>query len=259
MNIINKLKEILEASPYIPSVNIDYAENTMGNFGLYSAGEALIKETITGNKTYNANFVLYFCSNSEDDFNRINNTGLINKICSYLNEVYYEDIKENNEKIGTINNILCSNGMLFNVPGSVNDGYIYQIQIKLTYTEYPADVTTEAVPGDEQPEVPPEEQPETPQIPILTVDGYDIHGLDDSFDEVVYFKGSGEYGWSSDDIRPLEYFKEHGIRCCAVIRRRGDVGYYLGSPELDYFDESDTNYMPPAPFDVWLPLPDYIN
>lgn len=140
MNIVEELKDILEQSPYISSVNIDFSENKVGTFGLYSTGESLIKTSVTGKKTFINNFVLYFCSDSYDDINRINNSELIKNISNYLSEIWHKkiiDTVDNTEMIvGEIENISCSNGMFFEVPTSVNNGYTYQIQIKLRYTNF---------------------------------------------------------------------------------------------------------------------------
>lgn len=135
--IIDTIKSLLEASTYITNVNIDYTENTIGNFGLYNTGNALVSESITGIKTYRSNYVLYFFSNSEDDLNRINNTNLIQKICDYLEKQENIEITGENGENGVICSFVCSNGMLFNVPGSIYEGYTYQIQIQVTYKIFP--------------------------------------------------------------------------------------------------------------------------
>ena len=119
--IINTIKNILEASNYISNVNIDYTENTIGNFGLYNSGNALVGESITGIKKYRSNYVLYFCSNSEDDLNRINNSNLIDNICDYLSKQENIEITEDGNTLGVISSFVCSNGMVFNVPGSISD------------------------------------------------------------------------------------------------------------------------------------------
>jgi hypothetical protein len=135
MNIINNLKSLLINSGYInDDIAIDYTENTTGKFGLFNSGESLQRNFIDGGKEYLGQFILYFFDNSYDDLSRVQNLQLIKNICDYLEgirDVIIED--SNNVNIGYIKNITTNNGALYNIPGSPNDGYAYQIQIDIIY------------------------------------------------------------------------------------------------------------------------------
>lgn len=176
MNITNYLKDILTGFSEIESVNIDYAENvtiddsSADNFGLYSNGESLIKESITGKKEYRDNSVLYMNKISDSDENRLNNLKTLNAISEKLRAIRNYALTENGEEIGIIDSISCSNGMLFSVPGSVYEGYIYQLQIQVYYTVYPhynSDPAPEPDPDPDPDPEPPDPPEEFHQLTVL--------------------------------------------------------------------------------------------
>ncbi len=171
MNITEILKEILTGFTEIDSVNIDYTVNTNSNFGLYSSGENLIREFITGKKEYENNFVLYMFKESETDEQRIQNISLLNSVSAQLRNIRNYALIDNNEAVGYIESISCGNGMLFAVPGSIYEGYSYQLQIKVNYIiTAPELILTISEPEPPTPPEPPE--PPEPEHP-LTVATYE--------------------------------------------------------------------------------------
>lgn len=137
MTMTEYFQKLLTSSGLIPSIDIDYAENTLGNFGLYSTGHNLSKRYINGDSQYVSNFIIYFHALSEDNTDRLENQALIEKLCEYSQQQRRKPIiNEDNENIGRIDNIVCSNGMLINVPNSIYDGYTYQLQVQITYTMF---------------------------------------------------------------------------------------------------------------------------
>lgn len=193
MNITEILKEILTGFTEIDSVNIDYTVNTNSNFGLYSSGENLIREFITGKKEYENNFVLYMFKESETDEQRIQNISLLNSVSAQLRNIRNYALIDNNEAVGYIESISCGNGMVFAVPGSIYEGYSYQLQIKVNYIiTAPELILTISEPEPPTPPEPPEPpEPEhaltraTYKNGVFTVDGLCTFTYLDTYGRII--------------------------------------------------------------------------
>ena len=139
MNIIEVLQSALETFPKINDLHIDYNENAPDNFGLYPTGDRLITQDIIGNQKRNHNFILYADFLSFNDYLRLQNSSTLLELHYWLE--HYADGQEvtaiigENEYIGELTKITCSNGMLFSIPdGNLNTAVRYTLQIAVEYT-----------------------------------------------------------------------------------------------------------------------------
>ncbi len=142
MNIIELVKNIVLQFPKINEIcndiHVDFTEAEPTNYGLSSSGDRLLSEDICGNQTRQHNFVLYAVYQSLNDYDRINNSGVL------LELSYWLESNVNNQRItvlvgeNTLNGYLtlltCSNGMLFSIPNeNFNTGVRYQLNIAAEY------------------------------------------------------------------------------------------------------------------------------
>lgn len=139
MNIIEVLQSALETFPNINDLHIDYNENAPDSFGLYPTGDRLVTQDIIGNQKRNHNFILYADFLSFNDYLRLQNSSTLLELHYWLE--HYADGQEvtaiigENEYIGNLTKITCSNGMLFSIPdGNMNTAVRYTLQIAVEYT-----------------------------------------------------------------------------------------------------------------------------
>lgn len=143
MNIIELVKSILLEFPKISEVcndiHVDFTDDVPTNYGLSSTGDALITEDILGNQNRKHNFVLYAVYQSLNDYDRINNSGVLLELQMWL-EHYTDDklalVKSGDGLLsGHLNKLTCANGMIYKIPEEVGtDGVQYQLQIIAQYT-----------------------------------------------------------------------------------------------------------------------------
>ena len=97
MSIIDYMRYLLINYPKIAAVcntvNIDFLDNVDDSYGLSSMGDVLLKRDILGNQTRQHNFMLYATYQSVNDFDRLNNSGVL------LDLSYYLDSKNNDVNI----------------------------------------------------------------------------------------------------------------------------------------------------------------
>jgi len=118
----------LEAYPAIGSLHLDYNENAPDSFGLYPTGDRLVSEDVLGNQTRQHTFILYADFQSFNDYDRLQNSGLLLSLQQWL-ERYPEKTPD-----APLQKITCANGMLFNIPdGNQNAAVRYQLQITADY------------------------------------------------------------------------------------------------------------------------------
>lgn len=139
MNIIEVLQSALETFPKINDLHIDYNENAPDSFGLYPTGDRLVTQDIIGNQKRNHNFILYADFLSFNDYLRLQNSSTLLELHYWLE--HYADGQEvtaiigENEYIGSLTKITCSNGVLFSIPdGNMNTAVRYTLQIAVEYT-----------------------------------------------------------------------------------------------------------------------------
>ena len=142
MNIIELVKQIVESFPQISeicnSIHVDFTEDTPGNYGLSSIGDRLIKEDVLGNQTRQHSFNLFAVYQSNFDFERLANSGAILALQIWLERhALRQTITvecDGTTLSGKLTKLTCNNGMLYKIPNTINDGFVYQIQITATYT-----------------------------------------------------------------------------------------------------------------------------
>lgn len=138
MNIIELVKSIVESYEDIGKLHIDYTGAVSDSCGISSTGDVLLKENILGNKTRQHNFVLYTVWQSQSDYDRMVNSGILLGLQCFLESNAQEQtVTSPDGKNGNLKSITCSNGMLYQVPnGNFNAGVIYQLQISAQYIIY---------------------------------------------------------------------------------------------------------------------------
>ena len=138
MNIIELVKSIVESYEEIGKLHIDYTGAVPDSCGISSTGDVLLKEDILGNKTRQHNFVLYTVWQSQSDYDRMINSGILLGLQCHLEQsVINQSVISQDGKNGELIKITCSNGMLYSVPNSnLNAGVIYQLQISAQYVIY---------------------------------------------------------------------------------------------------------------------------
>ena len=139
MNIIEKMKSILEEYPKIGTLHIDYNLNDVDSFGLYSTGDRKVSEDVIGGQERQHTFVLYAAFQSFNDYDRLTNSGLLLDLQlwleSYANDQELTTVINDVTRRGYLKNITCANGMLFNIPdNNMNAAVQYQMQITAEYT-----------------------------------------------------------------------------------------------------------------------------
>lgn len=142
MNIIELIKSILTKFPKIAEVcndiHVDFTDPEPTNYGISSAGDALVSEDILGNQTRRHNFILYAVFQSQSDYDRMANSGILLELSYWLekqaNQQQFIIPLGNVEYVGRLTDITCDNGMLYEIPdGNMNAGVLYQLQIAAYY------------------------------------------------------------------------------------------------------------------------------
>lgn len=142
MNIIELVKTTLQSFPRISEIcsdiHVDFTDESPTSYGLYPTGDVLIKRDILGNETRKHTFTLQAIYQSQSDYDRLSNSGVLLELQLWLEKqpanqqitVTIGDIT----KTGRLKKLTCSNGMLFRIPnGNMNDGVCYQLQISAEY------------------------------------------------------------------------------------------------------------------------------
>ncbi len=142
MNIIEKVREILQSFPKISEVcnevHVDFADPEPTSYGLSSTGDSLITEDILGNQTRQHTFLLYSTYSGINDYERLSNSSAQLELSHWLRtQTGGEVLSEIDGQIrsGIITKITAENGMLYSVPQeNTLDGVQYQLQIIAKYT-----------------------------------------------------------------------------------------------------------------------------
>lgn len=143
MNIIeivqNALAEFPKISEVCNSIHIDFTEDEPTDYGLSPVGDSLISEDILGNQTRQHNFILYAVYQSQSDYDRLTNSGILLELQMWL-EKYIENHSEiavqtdGTVQAGTLTKLSCANGMLYEIPlENYNSAVRYQLQIYAQY------------------------------------------------------------------------------------------------------------------------------
>lgn len=141
MSIIDYMRYLLINYPKISdvcnTVNIDFVDSVDDSYGLSSMGDVLLKRDILGNQTRQHNFMLYATYQSVNDFDRLNNSGVLLDLAYYLdsknNDVITTEIN-GEKKVGIVKQIKTENGSIVAIPeGNMVAGVQYQLQISVTY------------------------------------------------------------------------------------------------------------------------------
>lgn len=163
MDIIEALRDVIMAFPkkawqkircyeYYPTIdgknlavenlenklNVDFQGEECENYGLYSINDTLIKSDILGNQTRRHSFILNANYQSLNDYDRLNNNGVLLGLQLYLESrknVEFEILIDGKICKGKITKIICSNGMLYEIPlENETCAWRYQLQISAEYT-----------------------------------------------------------------------------------------------------------------------------
>lgn len=142
MNIIEKVREILESFPKISEVcnevHIDFADPKPTSYGLSSIGDSLISEDIVGNQKRQHSFILFSTYSSINDYERLHNSTALLELGVWLRDQVDEEVETvigDTTYSGEITTLTTDNGMLYNIPQENEmNGVQYQIQIVAEYT-----------------------------------------------------------------------------------------------------------------------------
>lgn len=134
MNIIETMQSILNEYPQIGTVRVNYVENE-DDFGIAPNGDSLVREDCIGNEHRAHSFVLYCKLQSMSDYDRLNDSGILLDLQAYLESAAQEQQVGYGRKTGTLDKIICENGMLLEAPSeTLTDGWSYQMQVRAEYT-----------------------------------------------------------------------------------------------------------------------------
>ncbi|MBQ8298160.1 MAG: hypothetical protein IJX77_10310 [Ruminococcus sp.] len=142
MNIIEKVREILQSFPKISEVcnevHVDFADPEPTSYGLSSTGDNLVAEDILGNQTRQHTFLLYTTYSGINDYERLNNSSALLELSHWIRTQTGGEVTsviDGQEYNGIITKITAENGMLYSVPQeNTLDGVQYQLQIIAQYT-----------------------------------------------------------------------------------------------------------------------------
>lgn len=126
-NILTAVREILLKFEKIDQLHVDFTED-FPSYGLSSTGDRIVKEDILGVWEREHNFVLYCRFASADDLERLLNSGILIELQQYLEKIRNFECSD-----FFITKITCSNGMMYQVPDTLNDTMVYQLQITANY------------------------------------------------------------------------------------------------------------------------------
>lgn len=140
MNIIAAVRQLLTEceliKPFTGNIQIDFTSNQDGEFGLFSNGDNKIREDILGNQTRQHNFVLYATHQSQNEFERLQNSEFLLNLSYWLESVKgqkLETVIDGKTYSGEITKMWSANGMAYSIPPNNADGVTYQLQIYAQY------------------------------------------------------------------------------------------------------------------------------
>lgn len=137
MNIIEAVHQILSEFPSLGEIGVDLTDESPDTSALVSTGDSLVRWDVIGNQQRLHTFVLRSVWQSQSDYERMSNSGLLLELAYYLDcyapHTAVTAVVDGAEYVGEITGAECSNGMLFAIPDTVNGGVIYQMQIAVTY------------------------------------------------------------------------------------------------------------------------------
>lgn len=142
MNIIEKIREILQSFPKISEIcneiHVDFSDPEPTNYGLSSIGDSPVREDILGNQVRQHTFILYSTFSAYNDYERLNNSTALLELSQWLETQADKEVEiKIGEEIfsGIITKLTAENGMLYSVPQeNLLDGIQYQLQIIAEYT-----------------------------------------------------------------------------------------------------------------------------
>lgn len=143
MNIIETIKSLLLNFPKINEVcndiHIDFTDTQATDYGLSPVNDIKSSSDILGNQTRQSNFILYAIYQSLNDYDRLNNSGVLLELQLYLESIANDQavttLINDKEFTGKLKSIKCSNGMLFDIPlENETCAWRYQLQISAEYT-----------------------------------------------------------------------------------------------------------------------------
>lgn len=143
MNIIETVKSILLDFPKISNVcndiHVDFTDDTPTNYGLSSTGDMVLMEDVCGNQLRQHSFILYAVYQSQSDYDRLANSGVLLELSYWLekqasNQEIEVVIDDSTTLTGVLKKLTCANGMLYAIPNeTMNDAVQYQLQIIAQY------------------------------------------------------------------------------------------------------------------------------
>lgn len=144
MNLVETIKNVFQNGPYMElfkGMQVDYSSNANGNTGLFLSGDTFVSEDLIGNVTRRATFTAYWNIMNATDSKRLENSTLMLELEGYL-----ESFRDSNigfdysidggktKQQGVIQNIQCTNGMLFRyLNGNPSQGAQYMLQLAVDY------------------------------------------------------------------------------------------------------------------------------
>lgn len=142
MNIIETISSLLLEFPKINEVcndiHIDFTDNEATNYGISFVNDVKLSSDILGNQSRQSSFILYAVYQSINDYDRLNNSGVLYELQMYLENVAngqpITTLIDDKEYMGKLKKINCSNGMLFDIPlENETCAWRYQLQISAQY------------------------------------------------------------------------------------------------------------------------------
>jgi hypothetical protein len=142
-NIIELTQKIVKDFPKISDfwanderepVHIDWTEPLSDTYGLSPIGDVKVSEDILGNEKRIHKFHLYAMYQSQSDYDRLANSGLLLELQNYLEHTTDINFEFEDKKRGCLDHIEVSNGMLYDVPSeNMVAPVIYQVQLQVYY------------------------------------------------------------------------------------------------------------------------------
>lgn len=141
MNIIEKIREILNSFPHISEVcneiHVDFTDPEPTSYGLSSTGDQLLSEDVLGGQKRQHSFMLYSTFSGINDYERLGNSEILLELSQWLDSQTGATLSfeiDGKAKTGKITKISADNGMLYSVPQENEfEGLRYQLQIIAEY------------------------------------------------------------------------------------------------------------------------------
>lgn len=138
MNVIERMRDILDNFPEISVLHQDMTDDSPGGYALASVGDVLLSADILGGQTRQHSFMFYAVFSGINDYERIANSGFLLDLAMWLESnagAEVTAVSGNDTLTGNIKEIKTANGMLLSLPDdSVFGGVQYQLQITVVYT-----------------------------------------------------------------------------------------------------------------------------